>query len=58
MPPETVAFGEHVAAQYEAWYETPEGRRVDALEKEVLGWLLRGIPNASCWSKRSSVRFL
>ena len=40
-------FGECVAAHYEAWYETPEGRRADALEKEVLGWLLRGIPNAS-----------
>lgn len=29
------------AAAYEAWYETPEGRRADALEKELLGGLLR-----------------
>jgi SAM-dependent methyltransferase len=35
-----VAFDEHVAAHYEAWYETPEGRRADELEKAILGWLL------------------
>jgi SAM-dependent methyltransferase len=37
-----VAFDERVAAHYEAWYETPEGRRADELEKAVLGWLLQG----------------
>jgi hypothetical protein len=30
-----VTFGEDVAAHYEAWYETPEGRRADELEKAV-----------------------
>ena len=35
-------FDESVAAHYEAWYETPEGRRADELEKAVLSWLLRG----------------
>ena len=40
-------FDEHVAAHYEAWYETEEGRRADALEKAVLGWLLRSVPRAS-----------
>jgi SAM-dependent methyltransferase len=39
-----VAFDERVAAHYEAWYETPEGRRADELEKGVLGWLLQGFP--------------
>jgi len=37
-----VIFDESVAAHYEAWYETPEGRRADDLEKTVLNWLLRG----------------
>jgi SAM-dependent methyltransferase len=37
-----VTFDERVAAHYEAWYETPEGRRADELEKAVLGRLLRG----------------
>jgi len=36
-----VTFDENVAAHYEAWYETPEGRRADELEKAVLGWLLQ-----------------
>ena len=40
-------FDEHIAAHYEAWYETSEGRRADALEKAVLGWLLESIPRAS-----------
>ncbi len=35
-------FDESLAAHYEAWYETPEGRRADELEKAVLSWLLRG----------------
>jgi len=39
-----VAFDERVAAHYEAWYETSEGRRADELEKAVLGWLLQGFP--------------
>ena len=37
-------FGKHIAAHYEAWYETPEGRRADELEKELLRWLLQGFP--------------
>jgi SAM-dependent methyltransferase len=39
-----VAFGEDVAAHYEAWYETPEGRRADELEKAVLSHLLQAFP--------------
>lgn len=38
------AFDERVAAHYEAWYETPEGRRADELEKATSGWLLQGFP--------------
>jgi len=30
-----VTFDERVAAHYEAWYETPDGRRADELEKAV-----------------------
>jgi ubiquinone/menaquinone biosynthesis C-methylase UbiE len=37
-----VAFDERVAAHYEAWYETPEGRRADELEKAILSRLLQG----------------
>jgi hypothetical protein len=37
-----VTFGEDEAVHYEAWYETPEGRRADELEKTVLGQLLQG----------------
>jgi ubiquinone/menaquinone biosynthesis C-methylase UbiE len=33
-------FGQDVAAHYEAWYESPEGQRADALEKASLGRLL------------------
>jgi SAM-dependent methyltransferase len=36
-------FGERAAAHYEAWYETPEGRRADALEKALLGRLLEDL---------------
>ena len=39
-----MTFDEHVATYYEAWYETPEGRRADELEKDVLSWLLQGVP--------------
>jgi ubiquinone/menaquinone biosynthesis C-methylase UbiE len=35
-------FGQSVAAHYEAWYESPEGQRADALEKASLGQLLEG----------------
>ena len=39
-------FGEQAAAHYEAWYETPEGRRADRLEKAALGRLLHGFPKS------------
>ena len=39
-----MTFDEDVAAHYEAWYETPEGRRADEREKAVLGWLLQTFP--------------
>jgi len=35
-----VIFDQDVAAHYEDWYRTPQGRRADELEKAVLGWLL------------------
>ena len=47
MPPGTLAFGERVAAHYEAWYETPEGCWADTLEKAVLVWLLESVSRAS-----------
>ena len=40
------AFDEQAATHYEAWYETPEGRRADELEKAVLGRLLQGFPGS------------
>lgn len=43
MAASNTAFDEQVPAQYEAWYETPEGRRADSLEKAVLRWLLRDV---------------
>ncbi len=39
-----MSFDQQVAVQYEAWYETPEGRRADELEKAVLGRLLQAFP--------------
>ena len=42
----TTAFGEHIAAHYEAWYESPEGRRADALERASLHRLLESFPGA------------
>ena len=30
-----MTFDKNVAAHYEAWYETPEGRRADELEKAI-----------------------
>lgn len=39
-------FDESAAAHHEDWYETPEGRRADRLEKALLGWLLQAFPGA------------
>jgi ubiquinone/menaquinone biosynthesis C-methylase UbiE len=39
-----VTFDEDAAVHYEAWYETPEGRRADELEKAVLNCLLQAFP--------------
>lgn len=39
------AFDEDVAAHYEAWYETEEGQRADALEKGSLRQLLERFPD-------------
>ena len=41
-----MAFDKQVAAHYEAWYEAPEGRRADALEKASLRRLLEGFAGA------------
>lgn len=35
-----VLFDEHIAPYYEGWFETPEGKRADRLEKALLGRLL------------------
>lgn len=43
---EKAVFNEQVAPRYEAWYETPEGRRADGLEKASLRRLLEGFPQA------------
>lgn len=40
-----ITFDE-IAEGYEAWYESDEGRRADALEKALLGKLLRRLPEA------------
>jgi len=34
------------ADRYEAWYATPEGRRVDQAERKLLAWLLQKFPDA------------
>jgi ubiquinone/menaquinone biosynthesis C-methylase UbiE len=39
-----MTFDERIASHYEAWYEMPEGRRADELEKAVLNRLLQGFP--------------
>ncbi|MGC9356678.1 MAG: class I SAM-dependent methyltransferase [Anaerolineae bacterium] len=39
-------FGTEAATHYESWYETPEGRRADRLEKAALQWLLEHFPKA------------
>jgi SAM-dependent methyltransferase len=41
-----MAFDKGVAARYESWYETPEGRRASELERAVLGWLLQALPRS------------
>jgi ubiquinone/menaquinone biosynthesis C-methylase UbiE len=41
-----VVFGEQAAAHYEDWYETPEGRRADELEKAALWRLLEKFSGA------------
>lgn len=40
-------FDDAVAARYEGWYATPEGRRADRLEKGLLGRLLTQFPGAA-----------
>lgn len=42
----STAFGGEIAARYEAWYETQEGRRANELEKAALRRLLEGFPHA------------
>jgi len=37
-----ILFDEQIAPYYEAWFETPEGRRADRLEKALLARLLTG----------------
>jgi len=43
---EQPVFDGQVAPYYEAWYETPEGRRADELEKASLGQMLENFPQA------------
>jgi ubiquinone/menaquinone biosynthesis C-methylase UbiE len=49
------AFGERVAAHYEAWYETLKGQRADALEKALLCRLLGGFAGAHPHRSTASV---
>jgi len=42
----TEVFDERVAAHYEPWYGTVEGRRADGEEKDLLGGLLTHFPGA------------
>jgi len=46
MAREDIVFNEQAAAHYEDWYETPEGRRADVLEKAALSRLLKGFSGA------------
>jgi ubiquinone/menaquinone biosynthesis C-methylase UbiE len=46
MGSDPAAFDEGVASHYESWYETPAGRRADALEKAALRRLLQRFPDA------------
>jgi ubiquinone/menaquinone biosynthesis C-methylase UbiE len=50
-----MAFDDQIAAHYEAWYEAPEGRRADALEKASLRRLLEGFAGARGHSMSESV---
>jgi ubiquinone/menaquinone biosynthesis C-methylase UbiE len=43
---EAPLFRGEVACHYEEWYETPEGRRADELEKASLGQMLESFPQA------------
>lgn len=47
MPAPRSVFDDSVARGYEAWYETPAGRRADALEKAALEQLLQRFPAAA-----------
>jgi len=42
----TGVFGEEIAAHYEAWYKTPQGRQADQEEKQLLRWLMGAFPGA------------
>ncbi|MGC9468332.1 MAG: class I SAM-dependent methyltransferase [Anaerolineae bacterium] len=46
MNRESTAFDEDVATAYEAWYDTPKGKRADALEKAALYRLLQRFSDA------------
>ena len=46
MPASRSVFDDSVARGYEAWYETPAGRRADALEKAALERQLQRFPIA------------
>jgi SAM-dependent methyltransferase len=39
-------ISEREASRYEAWYETPRGRRADQAEQLLLAWLLGWFPGA------------
>lgn len=47
MAGKDTVFDEHIATHYEAWYETEEGQRVDALEKAIFNWVLEHFPRTS-----------
>lgn len=46
MAAQKALFDQELASAYEAWYETPEGRHADALEKASLRQLLEKLPHA------------
>jgi ubiquinone/menaquinone biosynthesis C-methylase UbiE len=46
MRQRAAVFDEALAVNYEAWYDTPAGKRADALEKAALQRLLRRFPDA------------
>jgi SAM-dependent methyltransferase len=37
---------EQAAEGYDAWYDTPRGRRAERAERNLLGWLLGHVPDA------------